>query len=222
MRKLVSSLKANIVNGNIVGSYLENINDISIVFVHAGFRQQYLNFLSKNKYFLSKYPNGVTSSSLVDYVNNEVINIVNNTQCINSFIPSKCYFNGGSDGQLYEAGKERGGSNIGGPFWTDYSIIEDDAYNGAFKPDIIQIVGHSMAYCYDPRNPDVHPPESQAECSLGLIRPSTNLRSICVDGGMYAGARTYLEITPDKHFRTHQLNSDGWAMRDLTQHFCNL
>jgi hypothetical protein len=51
-----------------------------------------------------------------------------------------------------------------------------------------------MAYCYDPRNPEVHPPETQAECSLGLIRPSTELRSVCVDGGMYAGAREYLEI----------------------------
>lgn len=198
-----------------------NIDNIDIVFVHAGFRQQYLDYLSKSKYYLSKYPTGVTPSSLVDFVNKEVINIVNNTQCINSFLPSKCYFNDGSDGQLYEAGKERGGSNIGGPFWTDYSVIEDDASKGPFKPDMIQIVGHSMAWCYDPRNPEIHPPESQAECSLGLIRPSNNMRSICVDGGMYAGARTYLEITSEKHFITHQLNHDGWKTRDLTQHFCS-
>jgi hypothetical protein len=142
MLKLVSSLKSGIVNGNIVGSHLENIDGVEVLFIHAGFRQKYLDHLGKSKYFLEKYPEGVTPSTLVDFVNNEVIKIVDNKQCQNSFLPSKCYFDGGSDGQLYEAGKERGGRNIGGPFWTDYSIIENDAMKGPFKPEMIQIVGN--------------------------------------------------------------------------------
>ena len=76
----------------------------------------------------------------------------------------------------------------------------------AFLPSVFElsVVGHTMAYCYDPRRPDVHPPLSSSECNLGLVRASENLQASCVDGGMYVGARAFLEIGVDAHFRTYQ------------------
>ena len=81
-----------------------------------------------------------------------------------------------------------------------------------------------MAYCYDPRYPDVHPPDSQAECILGLTRATADLSAVCVDGGMYLGARTFLEIGTDNHFRAYERRgAEGkvpWKMTDFTKDLC--
>lgn len=61
-----------------------------------------------------------------------------------------------------------------------------------------------MAHCYHPSRIGVHPPASQAECSAGLIRATDHLQAVCVDAGMYCGARAYLEIGPDAHFRAYE------------------
>ncbi len=91
-----------------------------------------------------------------------------------------------------------------------------------------------MAFCYDPRRIGVHPPSSQAECSDGLIRPTLGLQAVCVDGGMYAGARAFLEIDPNGYFIAHQLIAEKvgatvffsgetqtkWVTRNLTLEMC--
>lgn len=83
-----------------------------------------------------------------------------------------------------------------------------------------------MAFCYDPRTPGVHPPDSVAECGHGLIRGTADLSSICVDGGMYAGARSFLEITPAGHLVSHELRPEEgsgavvWRRRDLSERLC--
>lgn len=81
-----------------------------------------------------------------------------------------------------------------------------------------------MAYCYDPRRPDVHPPDQQAECSLGLTRPTADLSAVCVDGGMYLGARTFLEIGTDNHFRSFERRGEEgvvpWKVTDFTKDLC--
>ncbi len=88
-----------------------------------------------------------------------------------------------------------------------------------------QVVGHTMAFCYDPRYPEVHPPDSQAECSLGLIRSTVDLTSLCVDGGMYLGARAFLEIGSDGHVRAFERRGvDGvvpWKTVDYTASLCS-
>lgn len=82
-----------------------------------------------------------------------------------------------------------------------------------------------MAYCYNPQQPGVHPPISQAECSQGLVRAAARLQSVCVDGGMYLGARAFLEIGRDAHFRAHEyyehkIGAGGFQVKDLTSIAC--
>lgn len=88
------------------------------------------------------------------------------------------------------------------------------------------VVGHTMAFCYDPRSPGKHPSDYVAECALGLIRPSTRLQSVCVDGGMYAGARAFLEITPQGRYISYERRGDPattpWKARDLTREACGV
>jgi hypothetical protein len=52
----------------------------------------------------------------------------------------------------------------------------------------------------------VHPPQSQSECALGLVRGDSarRLLAVCVDGGMYLGARAFLEIDQRGHFLAHE------------------
>ncbi len=90
-----------------------------------------------------------------------------------------------------------------------------------------------MAYCYDPRRIGVHPPSTQAECALGLVRAAANMQAVCIDGGMYVGARAYLEINSAGHFLAHQMieekgssvlwpgaKTTRWVMRDLSEETC--
>jgi hypothetical protein len=85
-----------------------------------------------------------------------------------------------------------------------------------------------MAFCYQRSKPNVHPPPSQAECSLGLVRGTANLQSVCADGGLYLGARAFLEIGGDAHFRAYQRYRgyqtdplyDTYQVRDLTAELC--
>ena len=89
---------------------------------------------------------------------------------------------------------------------------------------IIRVVGHTMAWCYYRRYPGIHPPLSQAECNLGLIRSSEDLSAICVDGGMYLGARAFLEITSYGNFIAYErrgpANLTPWIARNLTDIIC--
>ncbi len=83
-----------------------------------------------------------------------------------------------------------------------------------------------MAWCYHPSRLNVHPPDSVAECGLGLVRATPNLASICVDGGMYCGARAFLEIGTDGHFRSFERRGEEsvvpWKMRDLSTERCKV
>ena len=46
---------------------------------------------------------------------------------------------------LFEAGPDRGGSDIGGPFWTDFSVLTKAAeQREASFAQIVQVVGHSI------------------------------------------------------------------------------
>lgn len=82
-----------------------------------------------------------------------------------------------------------------------------------------------MAFCYDPRNPGIHPSDTVAECALGLVRGTSDLGAVCVDAGMYAGARAFLEISPNGHFIAHERrgppNITPWKVTDLTAKLCS-
>lgn len=88
-----------------------------------------------------------------------------------------------------------------------------------------------MAWCYHPSKLGIHPPKEQFECALGLVRGSQDLQSVCIDGGMYAGARAYLEIDKAGHFIAHEMIEEvhgqglfsagvktlKWTVRDLSE-----
>jgi len=90
------------------------------------------------------------------------------------------------------------------------------------------VVGHTMAFCYSPRHMNLHPPSNVGECAAGLVRASHLLQAVCVDGGMYIGARAYLELSRDAHFVAHEryrgdassVGYDNYQQRDLTSAVC--
>ena len=58
----------------------------------------------------------------------------------------------------------------------------------------------------------------EAQC----IRHAPSLAAVCVDGGMFYGSRSFLEIGLDGRFRSHQksFTSHDWAITDLTENVC--
>lgn len=108
----------------------------------------------------------------------------------------------------------RGGAGIGGPLWTDFSVLEQAAANNALPTNIVQgklrfivayyyyilklscaVVGHTVSKCYMSYTGHLeHPPDDFAPCLNGLIRSTANQEAICVDSGMIFGARGFLEI----------------------------
>ncbi len=106
-----------------------------------------------------------------------------------------------------------------------YKVSIQDKFVSIFTyTHYVLVVGHTMAFCYQKRQPGIHPPDAQAECSLGLVRPTNDLSAVCVDGGMYLGARAYLEIGLDGHMRAYERRGEehkvAWKVKDLTEETC--
>lgn len=73
--------------------------------------------------------------------------------------------------------------------------------------DMMQIVGHTASHC------DL----DDSDC----IRASSKLSAICVDGGMYLGSRSFLEISPSGYITAHQKMSNGsWKEKQQTKDLC--
>lgn len=212
--KFLRLLWDDILNRRIVANYIHYANGFPVMFVHAGYTKPFLDYLQLT-----------TVESIANYTNDHLVHSLE--AC--SKLPCPAI----TTHELYEAGPSRGGSGIGGPYWTDFDTLleESDARiksatnKTVNKPPFLQIVGHTMAWCYHPRAIGVHPPDSFAECSLGLVRGTSDLAAICVDGGMYCGARAFLEITPSGHFIAHERRGDAkttpWTSRDLTTQACH-
>jgi hypothetical protein len=102
------------------------------------------------------------------------------------------------DKPLYEAGKDRGGSSIGGPYWTDFrslkALAEQQQQQQTVPWPWIQVVGHTA--------------------EPGSIRFTRGLAAICIDGGLQYGGKTYLEITSGGKFISHVLAGSGQNEED--------
>jgi hypothetical protein len=215
--KIVDAMKDGVLKGNVVGSHHLSIRDQDILFTHSGIRPDFFKYL--------KIYDIENSIDIAAYINRKLTESIkacgdNNYQCQ-------------LDDEVFEAGKDRGGSHIGGPFWTDFSVISKAAENLRTPPDMIQVVGHSAAHCYDPRRLGMHPLPTEPGCEKGLIRVSNALAAVCVDGGMYMGARSFLEISPQGRFRAWERKYEDddvdsmmsqttpqWVVRDLTAEVC--
>lgn len=122
---IVNSLKRKIQEGKIVGSYYRNLNGIPVMFIHAGFRPQMVDYITST-YQIESSPEVLSS-----FVNNMMKKSIE--KCMRS--GARCAL----DSELFSAGPERGGGNIGGPFWTDYRVLSKVAAEPDFLPNMIQV-----------------------------------------------------------------------------------
>jgi Calcineurin-like phosphoesterase len=220
---VVNKMKNSIQEGEIRGAFAHRVKGLPLLFVHAGLRPAMTSLILRNI-----ESRGVTSNSdsssmhqrLVDYINNKVLQVL--SQCLDTSGtsessptgPKKCRFGD----PLFAAGPERGDQrNIGGPFWTDYSVLEAvgkellvENSNTTLTP-FVQIVGHTI--------------------HRGKVKHSSLLGSVCVDAGMYIGGRAFLEITPDARFISYEKSlkdatqsgpSSNWMRRDISSAVCDV
>ena len=103
--EVASGMKEGILNGNIVGSHVLRVQGMPVFFTHAGWRPEMLSRVEE------KLPSGHSDPEDVSsYVNRRV------RETVETCRESTCSFTD----ELFQAGAERGGRDLGGPFWTDY------------------------------------------------------------------------------------------------------
>ena len=215
VQEIVLDLKQAILEDRQHAAYVHTVGEMSILFIHAGLRPEMMSYLQQ------KLSNS-SADAIADHMNSV---LVEHTFRCPGF-GKRCAF----DDEIFEAGPDRGGKSIGGPFWTDMSIIEQADRDGRLNTDFIQVVGHSVADCYKKyRGVSEHPPPDSTGCELGLVRRTKDMNAVCVDGGMYLGARTFLEISSQGSFISyerdvHDMDGDEdvreYNMRNLTQEVC--
>ncbi len=111
--KLVDDLKDSISSGTVRGSYHTQLHGEDILFVHAGFRRKMKAMI------LPKSGVENEAAFLANYVQTALRNEVQ--KCLGSGT-----FCSSLKGEVFGAGPERGGRSVGGPFWTDYSVIHSE------------------------------------------------------------------------------------------------
>lgn len=186
--ELQESMRQDILAGTLQASLaLEAFMDIPLFFSHAGLRPQMLHQLSARTPGRSPNPRAIST-----FVNDKLRLDV--SRCL----PAGCIFKDA----IYGVGAERGGSEIGGLFWTDYSVLEEAAASNNNPWDVVQIVGHTPSL-------------------EGKVRAARGLQSICVDVGLYLGGLGFLEMHPSGHFVAHEHDKGGeWHARDLNVEMC--
>jgi hypothetical protein len=158
------------------------------MFVHAGFRKDMIRFM-KQRYSIEGTPQQL--SSVINQAMRDVI--TSQVHAITVALPR------GKGEEIFEAGPERGGRNIGGPFWTDFKVLQKEfssssssSSSSSLPEEMMQVVGHTA--------------------SVGSFRGTDDMSAICIDAAMYAGSTsTFLEIGYDKHFRLNRWKGSGVA-----------
>ena len=191
VKEIITSMRKLVTEKDIVGAYHHKIGEVDLVFSHGGIRPEMMSYIQR-----SIQPHGlnISASNMVDFINNVTLEYAN---CSTVFCPF--------DHEIFGAGSDRGGRSIGGPFWTSFDVLEEAAMKNRLPFPLIQVVGHTVAWCYTKHSTAI-PVVEDLECSHGLIRSTPNLEGICVDAGIYLGARAYLEITPQGGFISHQVS----------------
>jgi hypothetical protein len=204
---LVTLMKEEILSGAVKGAYSAVKDGIPLIFIHAGLRPQMISKLREIVPALVS-PSGAVGESTViaEYINAKLLSDVQG--CGSGM--AKCKL----DDLVYSAGPERGGNQVGGPYWTDFSVLEE-AHKGQVEEeggltDWVQVVGHTV--------------------EVNEIRASRGLGAVCTDAGMMYGGRAFLEII-DGRFISYEKEESSrkvaatafdakWYRRDLTAHAC--
>lgn len=190
--EVVDGLKHALLDLKVRGAHVLRIHGMPLIFVHAGFRPAMVRFV-QDEYYTRIGGNITTAEQLAKYVNLLVHEVAEKCKKF-------CAFNGA----VFDAGPDRGGTSIGGPIWTDFSVLKAAAEELQAPPTMfLQIVGHTIAF--------------------NRIRSTRFFQTIGVDGGMYLGGRVFLEIKENGRFYAYEKNKDkgSWNMRDLTGELCD-
>jgi len=179
-RLVVADMKTSILNGTLKVAHSLYYKGIPLFISHAGLRNEMI-----------KYINLTDIDLLSTYINNKLLEVID--KCKDDNI--KCKFSH----EIFQAGKERGGTSIGGLTWTDFSIFLSQQQESL--PIFHQIVGHSI---HD------------------RIRCSRYLSVVDVDMGMqYSKKRGFLKINENAKFLAYEKNNNGqWKTRDLSKNVC--
>lgn len=121
-------LSEDLKSGAVQGAYLHNVHDIPIVFVHAGYSPPFLSYLAQQ---------GVKTVEEVVLATNLTLSSAMQN-CGNNLL---CPLNG----ELFDAGPDRGGRAIGGPFWTDFRTLEA-AVDRGYVPSFMQSTSSSFLF----------------------------------------------------------------------------
>mmetsp|Transcript_23207 Transcript_23207/g.34057 ORF Transcript_23207/g.34057 Transcript_23207/m.34057 type:complete len:335 (+) Transcript_23207:3-1007(+) len=133
VEKLVGKMKSGIRSGTVIASHVERIHNIPLMFVHAGFRPEMIQYL-KSHHGSDGSPESLSRTL------NSIVKGTLQTQCLSDSSPCSL-----SDA-VFGAGPDRGGMGIGGPFWTDYKVLAKAAAGGVPQdPYMMQIVGHTAS-----------------------------------------------------------------------------
>jgi hypothetical protein len=148
--KVISALIDDILNGDVVGAYYyehapaspEGGKQLPVLFTHGGISPEYYGFLEKKsaEFKAWRKSGGNVAEFLADHITAGLRDAVAHTCTLinyrnpNSQVP-KCTMKG----ELFAAGKERGGGPIGGPFWSGkhtyviiYPYLVRSAYDHSF------------------------------------------------------------------------------------------
>jgi hypothetical protein len=206
---IVADAINQILDGSLLGAFSTDFNDIPILFTHAGLRvKMFDNLVTRSTKGSVGSVVSAVSSQLSNFIN-EKVRAATASSCTNSSSQSqlnaeglllKCSFN---NYLLFDAGPERGGRGIGGPFWTDFSVLEKEDFISRYSPALpfLQIVGHTI--------------------QNRRVKVSSNFSAICVDVGMYMGGRAYLRMFSNRgSIIANEKKGDIWHERDLTDAMC--
>lgn len=108
---LIEKIRSSILNGDVVASHYEQFQGSNILFVHGGLHPAYVDKI--NAVAKKQIGHDLTVVELSNLINSVLVTDV--AKCVKS-ATATC--KGHLSGSMYAAGPERGGSDIGGPFWT--------------------------------------------------------------------------------------------------------
>ena len=204
VEKLTRQLKQAIMQGDVQATLsLTLFKRVELFLSHAGLRPQMYHQLvarvrTAGGHSSNNNRSSVSGSSISEFVNKKVRADVE--RCVTS-AQARCRFKDA----IYSAGKDRGGKEIGGILWTDWSVLQQAAEAAGGEPvlpGVIQIVGHTP--------------------SISKVKTTYGLGGICVDVGLYLGGAGFLEQLPSGHFVAHERDkkTGNWSLRDLMSPVC--
>ena len=221
VENLISLMKKEILSGAVKGAHAAVKDGLSLLFIHAGLRPAMIDKLRQTVPALQSPSELEESVIIADYINAMLVSDLQS--CREGTMRCKL------ENIVYSAGPERGGNQLGGPYWTDFSVLQEahktqvasmslsssssdrvSDSSGHGLTDWVQVVGHSV--------------------EINEIRATRGLGAVCTDAGMMYGGRAFLEVKEGRFIAFEKEETSmkvaatafnaKWYRRDLTEAAC--